>query len=85
MSTLPHLSTNPTSETPSTSETAIGGQGGANLVPKDTTNDATTSTQDQQSTAKAPAAAGKMSAEEAAEKLYAERMEDEYAKREGGA
>jgi hypothetical protein len=27
----------------------------------------------------------KMSAEEAAERLYEERMEDEYAKREGGA
>ena len=85
MSTLPHISTNPTSETPSTSETAIGGQGGANLVPKASNNEAQTWDQSQQNAAKAPEAAGKMSAEEAAEKLYAERMEDEYAKREGGA
>lgn len=85
MSTLPHISTNPNSETPSTSETAIGGQGGANLVPKASNDEAKNVNQNGGNRQEAPEAAGKMSAEEAAEKLYAERMEDEYAKREGGA
>jgi hypothetical protein len=36
MSTLPHITANPTSETPSVSETAVGGHAGASIVPKDT-------------------------------------------------
>ena len=36
MSTLPHITSNPTTETPSVSETAVGGQAGASIVPKDT-------------------------------------------------
>jgi hypothetical protein len=36
MSTLSHITANPTTETPSVSETAVGGQAGASIVPKDT-------------------------------------------------
>jgi hypothetical protein len=85
MSTLTHMSAGPGSETPSTSETAIGGHGGANIVPKDSAITKNNAASAQQSKVDRPEAAGKMSAEEAAERLYAERMEDEYAKREGGA
>lgn len=82
MSSAPHTTTNPTSETPSNSETSVGGQGGANLYPKDSTPAANISNLKskvgQTESKQGPA-------EEAAEKLYEERIEDEYAKREGGA
>jgi hypothetical protein len=68
------------SETPSNSETAIGGEAGANLVPKNTQPAAEAGAQSQSMSKSEPG-----SAEAAAEKLYEERMEDEYAKREGGA
>lgn len=90
MSTLPHTSTNPTTETPSSEETAVGGQAGANLYPKDSVPAADvsmseskvgmTSNQSEGATSNQPG-----SAEQAAEKLYEERIEEEYAKREGGA
>jgi len=82
MSAAPHTSTNPTIETPSTSETSVGGNAGANLYPKDSTPAADISTQDSKlgMTSNEPG-----SAEKAAEKLYEERIEEEYAKREGGA
>lgn len=90
MSTVPSATANPTRETPSTSDTAIGGSAGANLYPKDSTpaadlsNDESkvgmTSNQTQSTTSNQPG-----SAEVAAQKLYEQRMEEEYAKREGGA
>ena len=77
MSSLPHTSAGLKEETPSTSETAVGGSSGGNLV-------SNSSTQPEKpqigSSASKPG-----SAEEAADKLYEERMEEEYAKREGGA
>lgn len=82
MSSAPHTTTNPTSETPSNSETSVGGQGGANLYPKDSMPAANISNLEskvgQTESKQGPA-------EDAAEKLYEERIEDEYAKREGGA
>ncbi|KXT17762.1 hypothetical protein AC579_3650 [Pseudocercospora musae] len=79
MASLPHTSTGLASETPSTSETAVGGHAGGNIEREESaqvsgqqTKEATTGNQ--------PG-----SAEAAAEKLFEERMEDEYAKREGGA
>lgn len=84
MSTLPHITTNPASEVPSTSETSVGGHAGANLVQKESdeaVQPVSTSDQSNQVSQQKP----KMSAEEAAEKLFEERTEDEYAKREGGA
>ena len=69
MSTLPHITQNPSSETPSTSETAVGGAAGANLAPKDLGATTTASNQ---------VAGGSISnsqpgsAEAAAEKLYEE-------------
>ena len=83
MATLPHITTNPGSETASTSETAVGGQAAASLLPKDTSQ-AEANRSDGQTETSPPEKKG-MSAEEAAERVYAERMEDEYAKREGGA
>jgi len=90
MSTFQHTTTNPTTETPSTSETAEGGAAGANLYPKDSVPAADvsnteskvgmTSNQGSSTTSSQPG-----SAEAAAEKLYEERIEEEYAKREGGA
>ncbi|KAH9844613.1 hypothetical protein Tdes44962_MAKER07252 [Teratosphaeria destructans] len=87
MSTLPHTTVNPTRETPSTSETATGGQASGNLYPKDSVPAADVG--DQQSkigqTGNQLKSNQPGSAEAAAEKLYEERIEDEYAKREGGA
>ena len=90
MSTNPHTSTNPSSETPSSSETSVGGNAGANMYPTESKSAADisnteskvgmTSNQSEKTTSNQPG-----SAEEAAEKLYEERIEDEYAKREGGA
>ncbi|KJX96994.1 hypothetical protein TI39_contig592g00005 [Zymoseptoria brevis] len=70
------------SETPSNSETAVGGEAGANIVPK-ASETAPETGDSQQSKSMGSSQPG--SAEAAAEKLYEERMEDEYAKREGGA
>ncbi|KAJ9627639.1 hypothetical protein H2203_002851 [Taxawa tesnikishii (nom. ined.)] len=69
-------SINPTTEKPMTSET-----GGDQLYPKDSVPAADVSDQ------KSPVGVtgGKSEAELAAEKVYEERIEDEYAKREGGA
>lgn len=69
-----HTTQNPTTESPSTSETS-----GEDQYPKDST--AAAEIPDQQS----KIGQTKGSAEEAAEKLYEERIEEEYAKREGGA
>ena len=82
MSSAPHTSAGQVTETPSNSETAVGGQGGANLYPKDSTPAADISNLESKvgQTKSQPG-----SAEAAAEKLYEERIEDEYAKREGGA
>jgi len=77
-----HTSTNPTTETPSSSETSVGGTAGANLYPKDSTPAADISSQE----SKVGMTGNQQgSAEKAAEKLYEERIEEEYAKREGGA
>ncbi|CAK1355545.1 unnamed protein product [Cercospora beticola] len=78
MSSLPHQTAGLKDETPSTSETAVSGNAGGNIV----------SNQSQSESEKPQIGASQSkpgSAEEAAEKLYLERMEDEYAKREGGA
>ena len=84
MASLPHATTNPKTETPSNSETA------ENSYPKDSVAAADVSTTDSKmgmttnqsddTTTSQP-----MSAEAAADKLYEERIEEEYAKREGGA
>ncbi|EME50366.1 hypothetical protein DOTSEDRAFT_41454 [Dothistroma septosporum NZE10] len=71
-----------TREGPSSSETAVGGEGGTNIAPKDT---ATTEAAGQPPSTAGLSSSKPGSAEAAAEKLYEERMEDEYAKREGGA
>jgi len=83
-----HTTTNPTTETPSSSETSTGS--GNSLYPKESTSAAdisnteskvgVTTNQGESITSGAPG-----SAEAAAEKLYEERIEEEYAKREGGA
>lgn len=75
MSSLPHQTAGLKEETPSTSETAVAGGAGGNLVHSEASQDPQSG-----SSASKPG-----SAEEAAEKLYQERMEEEYAKREGGA
>jgi len=82
MASVPHTTTNPVSETPSNSETAVDGKEGANLYPKDSTPAADISNLESKvgQTKSQPG-----SAEQAAEKLYEERIEEEYAKREGGA
>lgn len=90
MSSLPHTTTNPTHETPSTSETAPGGAASGSLYPKDSRPAADianteskvgmTPNQSSATTSNQPG-----SAEAAAEKVYERRIEEEYAKREGGA
>ncbi|CAK4033996.1 Hypothetical predicted protein [Lecanosticta acicola] len=69
-------------ETATNSETAIGGEGGTNIAPKDTETLAQAG-KDPKSGSISASQPG--SAEAAAEKLFEERMEEEYAKREGGA
>lgn len=69
-------------ETATNSETAVGGEGGVNLTPKDTE---TLKETEQDSKAGSISADKPGSAEAAAEKVFEERMEEEYAKREGGA
>nr|POE47359.1 hypothetical protein CFP56_00690 [Quercus suber] len=81
MAEVPYHSNNPAKEAPANSETAVD-QPTATLVPE-------------ASRAEVPQPSGGQSssmsnsqpgsAEAAAEKLFEERMEDEYAKREGGA
>lgn len=90
MSSLTHTTANPAKETPSTSETAEGGAGGADLYPKDSTAAADVSTTESKVGMTSNQGSGTTSnqpgsADAAAEKLYEERIEDEYAKREGGA
>lgn len=81
-----HPTTNPTTEMPSNSETAVGGMAGASIVPKDSVRDSDLSNQESKiGQASSTTSNQPGSAEAAAEKLYAERIEDEYAKREGGA
>ncbi|KAK0250967.1 hypothetical protein LTR91_026668 [Friedmanniomyces endolithicus] len=76
-----HTTTNPTTETPSSSETSENP-----LHPEESVSAADdskvgmTSNQSSSTTSNQPG-----SAEAAAEKLYEERIEEEYAKREGGA
>ena len=81
MASLPHATTNPKTETPSNSETAESSYP-KDSVPAAGTNstDSTTSSQSKDTSTSQP-----MSAEAAADKLYEERIEEEYAKREGGA
>ncbi|KAK4959425.1 hypothetical protein LTR10_004229 [Elasticomyces elasticus] len=81
-----HTTTNPTTETPSSSET-----GGSNpMYPKESTSAADVSTSESKvgmtsNQASSTTSNQPGSAEAAAEKLYEERIEEEYAKREGGA
>ncbi|KAK5115998.1 hypothetical protein LTR62_000454 [Meristemomyces frigidus] len=90
MSSLPHTSTGPGHEGPSTSATTTGGAAGGNLYPKESTSAAEISNAESKvgmtsNQTKDVANGAPGSAEAAAEKLYEERIEEEYAKREGGA
>lgn len=80
MSAMNHPTTGATREAPSNSETAVGGAN--SIAPKDT---ATTEAVGKESSGSGISSNEPGSAEAAAEKLFEERMEDEYAKREGGA
>ena len=82
MSSLTHTSAGLGKETPSTSETAVGGDAGGNVVAK---SDASEQTSKDPSAGTTASSSEPGSAEAAAEKLFEERMEEEYAKREGGA
>ncbi|KAK0252366.1 hypothetical protein LTR91_024761 [Friedmanniomyces endolithicus] len=80
-----HTTANPTTETPSSSETSENP-----LYPEESVSAANVSTKDSklgmtsnQSSSTTSNQPG--SAEAAAEELYEERIEEEYAKREGGA
>ncbi|KAK5137379.1 hypothetical protein LTR08_008957 [Meristemomyces frigidus] len=85
MASLPHTTTNPRTETPSNSETAQEG------YPKDSVPAADVSTTESKvgmtsnQSEKTSSSSQPGSAEAAADKLYEERIEEEYAKREGGA
>lgn len=83
MASAPHTS-NAAVENPSTSETKepVAGSVATNEYPKDSVPAADVSNQQSKfGMTRKPGT----SAEEAAEKLYEERIEEEYAKREGGA
>jgi len=81
MSASQHMTTNPVIETPSISETAVSGATGSGAAVESGRGDgAATAKEFGSGMSSQPG-----SAEGAAEKLYKERMEDEYAKREGGA
>jgi hypothetical protein len=67
------------SEKPSTSETKVSDQTAHDSAP------ATSTSTNENQTAGGAIGGTKSEAELAAEKLYEERMEEEYAKREGGA
>lgn len=99
MSSLGHTAGGLKSETPSTSETAVGGN---SVIPKDSQPAADAKGQSSSNQSSSMSSSKPGSAEAAAEvresfspsrwtiadsqqKLYEERMEDEYAKREGGA
>lgn len=83
MSSVAHATAGQTTEMPSNSETAIGGEVvGSNIAPKDS---ASTEKAGQQQGDATRTSSEPGSAEAAAEKLFEERMEDEYAKRDGGA
>ena len=73
MASLPQTTTNPKTETPSNSETAE----------HDSVATTNASSADKQPVKGSSSQPG--SAEAAADKLYEERIEEEYAKREGGA
>ena len=73
MASLPQTTTNPKTEAPSNSETAE----------HDSAAATTASSADSQTVKNTSSQPG--SAEAAADKLYEERIEEEYAKREGGA
>lgn len=77
---LPQQTVSAPTEKPSTSETSVS-------YPQDSVPAAEVSDQNSSvgATGGSKIGEGKMSAEEAAEKVYEERIEDEYAKREGGA
>jgi len=67
------------SENPTNSETSEDNHSGSTFTSTaDNTNTSTSGSND-------PTGGAKMSADEAADKLYEERIEEEYAKREGGA
>ncbi|OQO12241.1 hypothetical protein B0A48_02882 [Cryoendolithus antarcticus] len=68
MSSNPHLASIPSNESPSNSETAVTGN---NAAPKDSTPAAKVPDTESK------IGSTKMSAEEAADKLYAERIEEE--------
>lgn len=74
-------------EKPSTSETAetTGGQSLSEPQSSVSAADVSSQTSSMGETAGGKIGEGKGSAEEAAERLYEERIEEEYAKREGGA
>ncbi|TKA61950.1 hypothetical protein B0A55_11245 [Friedmanniomyces simplex] len=82
-----HTTTNPTTETPSSSETRHSSHP---LYPKESVSAAEVSTADSKvgmtsNQANSTTSNQPGSAEAAADKLYEERIEEEYAKREGGA
>lgn len=66
------------SESPSNSETAVNSKSAVNQA-------ASSASHTETSPANPSTQQAKSEAEKAADKLYEERMEDEYAKREGGA
>lgn len=57
----------------------------SNIEPNPTTDSSIPSSGAAQTSSNAPAIQQKTEAEEAADRLYEERIEEEYAKREGGA
>ncbi|TKA49300.1 hypothetical protein B0A55_12797 [Friedmanniomyces simplex] len=82
-----HTTTNPTTENPSSSETRDSSHP---LYPKESVSAAEVNTADSKvgmtsNQANSTTSNQPGSAEAAAEKLYEERIEEEYAKREGGA
>ncbi|EPE28938.1 hypothetical protein GLAREA_00096 [Glarea lozoyensis ATCC 20868] len=77
---IPTSITQPTTETPSNSSTQANEVTSNEIPARETTEKGEEAEEDRGEGRRTG-----MSAEEAAEKLYEERMEDEYAKREGGA
>lgn len=82
MAEVPYHSNNPAKEAPANSETAVEEQS-ASLSPQNSRPEVQQQQPGQQSGSMSSSQPG--SAEAAADKLFEERMEDEYAKREGGA
>lgn len=81
MAEVPYHSNNPAKEAPANSETVVD-ERTTNLSPQVPQSEAK-QTSSGQSSSMSSSQPG--SAEAAADKLFEERMEDEYAKREGGA